>query len=328
MAVNFSAAYTIRAGTWTIFKTFLGTKIQNIQYDDDGSVYMIYGYDGPEIISCTIWKSTVPDSIVSGGYSQSQNDSDKSDFETNFMNAGCCNLRIVGDFFSDPRAIHRFGNMTTAAVTERLISANVYTEQASQAQRSIVSTSAQDLAAGTGAKTVQLTFLNSNYVKKIELINLNGTTAVNTVATDIRFIESLTVVQGAVAAGTITLKTGTAGAGSDICSISSATSDAFLCHHYVPAGFSSYIYGWSGVVSDDVSFKLWGQLIVGGNRTDQILDLDNVTGITAGARAEFKKNLFGIKIGEKCYIRITGVPGQATSTIIRATLDVLDIRTS
>jgi hypothetical protein len=218
--------------------------------------------------------------------------------------------------------------MTTAAVTERLISANVYTEQASQAQRSIVSTSAQDLAAGTGAKTVQLTFLNSNYVKKIELINLNGTTAVNTVATDIRFIESLTVVQGAVAAGTITLKTGTAGAGSDICSISSATSDAFLCHHYVPAGFSSYIYGWSGVVSDDVSFKLWGQLIVGGNRTDQILDLDNVTGITAGARAEFKKNLFGIKIGEKCYIRITGVPGQATSTIIRATLDVLDIRTS
>jgi hypothetical protein len=55
-----------------------------VQYDDDGAIYTVYFYDGPEVHLCTIWKDVVPDGILGCGYSQAQNDSDKSDFETNY----------------------------------------------------------------------------------------------------------------------------------------------------------------------------------------------------------------------------------------------------
>jgi hypothetical protein len=82
MAVQFSSLLTIRATTWTSFKTVLGNKKIVMQWDDDGAVYTIWGYDFPEVHCCTIWKGTVPDGVIAGGYSQSQNDADKADFES------------------------------------------------------------------------------------------------------------------------------------------------------------------------------------------------------------------------------------------------------
>lgn len=55
-----------------------------LQYEDDGVTYLVFGYDPPEVITCSIWKGTVPSAVVAGGYSQAQNDADKADFETNF----------------------------------------------------------------------------------------------------------------------------------------------------------------------------------------------------------------------------------------------------
>lgn len=73
-----------RSGDWTYFKPFIVSKTLRVQYEDDGVTYFIYGYDGPEVLVCTIWKGTVPPSVVNGGYSQAQNDTDKADFETNY----------------------------------------------------------------------------------------------------------------------------------------------------------------------------------------------------------------------------------------------------
>lgn len=73
-----------RSGDWTYFKPFISSKTLKVQYEDDGFVYLIYGYDGPEVLTCSIWKSIVPPSVVNGGYSQAQNDTDKTDFETNY----------------------------------------------------------------------------------------------------------------------------------------------------------------------------------------------------------------------------------------------------
>jgi len=36
------------------------------------------------VLSCTIWTGAVPAGVIAGGYSQAQNDADKTDFETNF----------------------------------------------------------------------------------------------------------------------------------------------------------------------------------------------------------------------------------------------------
>ena len=307
---------------WTELKNVISNKFLFLQYTDDGTSYQLFVFDGEIVYLNQIWKGTVPDGVISGGYSQAQNDSDKSDFETNYL--PYANEPIVINKLTDPRIIHKFGNVGTTATTEVLCSARPYNEQSSQAQRSVKSSSANDTSAGSGAKAVRIVYLDSNYVKKSEIITMNGTTAVPTVATDIRFIESFDVVQGAAAAGAIELWTATNGTGTAICGIGTATTNAFLCHHYVPAGMRCVIYNCGGTCSDDVNFKLWSQQIVSGNRTDQIIDLDNLIGITAGSRISFNRELGGVIVGEKCYIRISIVPGQATSTTTRSILDLFE----
>lgn len=73
-----------RSGTWSWFKPLIAQKSIKVQYEEDDATYLVYGYDHPEVLTCTLWKGTVPDSVVASGYSQAQNDSDKSAFETNF----------------------------------------------------------------------------------------------------------------------------------------------------------------------------------------------------------------------------------------------------
>lgn len=71
---------------------------------------------------------------------------------------------------------------------------------------SVVSSSASDAAAGTGARTVKITGLDSSYAEITETITLNGTTPVTTTATFWRVLtaEVLTAGSGNFNAGTIT----------------------------------------------------------------------------------------------------------------------------
>ena len=82
--VKIASQYTQRTYNWINWKAVEVVKGGQYQYDDDGTVYTIWFYDQPEVHLCTIWKGTVPNNVISGGYSQIQNNSDKSDFETNF----------------------------------------------------------------------------------------------------------------------------------------------------------------------------------------------------------------------------------------------------
>jgi hypothetical protein len=75
-------------------------------------------------------------------------------------------------------------------------------------QMTIVSTSANDTAAGTGIRTVEIHYIDASGLPQEEIITMNGLVAVNTVATDIRFVNDLyTLTSGGTggAAGTITL---------------------------------------------------------------------------------------------------------------------------
>lgn len=78
-------------------------------------------------------------------------------------------------------------------------------------QMSIVSSSASDAAAGSGARTVVIEYLNGTLDMSVEVVTLNGTTPVNTVATDIRWVQAVYVAtagNGGVTAGTIDLSHG------------------------------------------------------------------------------------------------------------------------
>lgn len=219
--------------------------------------------------------------------------------------------------FLDARMLRRFGNMTTTATTERLLSSRAYVEQSSQAQRSVVSTSAQDASGGSGAKKVRIRYLNSSHVEGVEDVVLNGTTAVNTTATDIRFIQKMHVIEGSAAAGAIKLMTGINGGGSEFCGIGSYTFDAFLCHHYVPADKTVWVYGWGVTANLAINVKLMGRTSYDGNLVDEHWDLVNLNG---GGDIVFDKRCFSIKAEGGSYIRLNIVPGQATSTTTRGEL--------
>lgn len=81
-------------------------------------------------------------------------------------------------------------------------------------QMTVVSDNAADALAGTGAQIVMIHYVDANGVEQVELINMNGVTPVNTVATNIRFVQEIHVQQagtGLLAAGTITIyKSGSA----------------------------------------------------------------------------------------------------------------------
>jgi hypothetical protein len=118
-----------------------------------------------------------------------------------------------------------------------------YTEQTSNAQRSIASSSATDTAAGTGARTVRITYysVSAGVVTGpfYEDVTLNGTSYVNTVSTTIAYVERievLTVGSGLTNAGTLTLKAATAGGGATIVTVGIGDGKTFLGMHYVVTG--------------------------------------------------------------------------------------------
>lgn len=84
MSVAVAPNVTYRVYRWTSWKAVVTVKgIIRPQYDDDGLQYTIWGYDGPEVHVCQIWKGDVPYSVLSA-YTQAQNDTDRQDFETNY----------------------------------------------------------------------------------------------------------------------------------------------------------------------------------------------------------------------------------------------------
>jgi hypothetical protein len=140
-----------------------------------------------------------------------------------------------------------FGQVVLAATTVAPVRGTAYIEQTSNAQRSLVSTSASDAAAGTGARKVKITYYTATFTGPFEeTVTLNGTTAVNTVATDICYIEKLDVTEvgsGGVAAGVISLKAATGGGGATIWSIAATFNQTHGAHHYVATGKTCFITG-------------------------------------------------------------------------------------
>lgn len=142
------------------------------------------------------------------------------------------------------------GYISTSATTTVTVRASAYTAPGNNAQRSIKSASASDAAAGTGARTVKITYYDASLNGPFtETITLNGTTAVNSVSTTMAFIESMvvtTVGSGGGNVGVITLTTGTGGTGTTIGTIMVGDNRTFWAHHYVAAGKTGYVYIYRG----------------------------------------------------------------------------------
>lgn len=142
-----------------------------------------------------------------------------------------------------------FGQITLNSTAEVLLRKATYTEQTTNAQRSVVSSSANDSSAGTGIRAVKLIYYTVTGTGPFEeTVTLNGTTAVNTVATNICYIDkilAITVGSGGTAAGNITVRSVAGGGGVAIKQVSTGDLQSFDAVHYVAAGQTLYITGLS-----------------------------------------------------------------------------------
>jgi hypothetical protein len=142
-----------------------------------------------------------------------------------------------------------FGSRATNATTIVPVESTTYTEQLTNGQRSIASANANDTSAGTGARTVTITYLDfTGSGPFTEVLTLNGTTGVNTASTTICFIEKIVVnTIGSIGSnvGIISLYTAVNKGGSVFGSIAATINKTDWAHHYVPNGKTCYISGFS-----------------------------------------------------------------------------------
>lgn len=132
-----------------------------------------------------------------------------------------------------------------------------YTEQTTNAQRSVVSSSPLDTSAGIGAQQVTITYLDQTGAGPFtETLTLNGLVAVNTVNTNICFIEKMVITRvGSTGSnsGTISLRATTGGGGVTIGTIGSGHNRTYWAHHYVPINKTGFIvcenYGHTGTTT-------------------------------------------------------------------------------
>ncbi len=120
-----------------------------------------------------------------------------------------------------------------------------YKFPAAPMQMQVVSSSSNDSPAGVGARQVKVYYLDASYIERTEIINLNGTAPVNTIATNILRINEFHVTDAGsnkCSAGNIDIRNQ---AGTEIYSRISAARNASLQAIWtVPDGYTLYLTAW------------------------------------------------------------------------------------
>lgn len=139
---------------------------------------------------------------------------------------------------------------TPQTITTVVAAGAAYAYPASATVMKVSSSSADDAAAGTGARTLLVIGLDANYVTQSETVTLNGQTAVNTTKSYLRitYTEILSTGSGNAQAGTIYIGTGvvTSGVPATVYWRSESTYNNWSFAGFtVPAGYTAYISSYT-----------------------------------------------------------------------------------
>lgn len=242
------------------------------------------------------------------------------------------NGRVITSAITGFGAAFRFGDVALASAANTVaVNRTTYTEQTSNAQRSIASASASDAAAGTGARTVKITYLTSTGTGPFtEIITLNGTSYVNTVASNICFIERIEVVtvgSGGANVGILTLKAAAAGGGATVGTIAANDNQTFWSLHYVPVGKVTNITGISfsndsTAVGNGALFTIKSMPIGVANAVDiQVSDFITLFGQSSAAYRAYNSP---IQITGPARIIVYVKPNNNTAQTQRAAIDFFE----
>lgn len=178
------------------------------------------------------------------------------------------------------------------------------------------SSSAVDTAAGTGARTLQITGVDTNWLSVTETITLRGTTNVPTVNKywGINRVLVLTAGTGATNAGTIT---GTStGTGTPVlATIVIGKAQTQQCIYFVPAGYTAYITRLNISQTNSTSTAtLQAELFIkpfGG-----VFNIKNDLSLgQAGTNAVEEHFDTPIIVTEKSIVKITATPSAGSATV-------------
>lgn len=225
-----------------------------------------------------------------------------------------------------------FGDITTSSTTRVILQRTTYTEQTSNAQRSIASSSANDTSAGTGARTVKITYYTATLTGPFtETVTLNGTSYVNTVATNICYIEQIDVITAGSTGsnvGTLTLKASTGGGGATIVTIKATNNQTLIPIHYVATGKICRITGIScghngTTVGSGALFTINVQDLSTANLVErQVSDFVRLYGQTSTFSRIYESP---IVVTGPARIRVYVTPETSSSTIYRAAFDFYEV---
>jgi hypothetical protein len=159
-------------------------------------------------------------------------------------------LQVARGQVDGHKALFKFGINGDVGTSVETVWAQggTYVYPAAATVMKISSSSADDAAAGTGARTIAIFGLDADYNEISETVTLNGQTAVNTTNSFLRISRMYVVTagSGATAAGTIYAGTGTVTSGVPATiygMVAIGANQTQMAFWTVPAGYTLYLMG-------------------------------------------------------------------------------------
>lgn len=193
----------------------------------------------------------------------------------------------------------------------------VYAYLSTAAVMQISSSSANDAAAGTGARTVTIYGLDANYNQINETVTLNGQTAVNTANNFLRVFHLAVVTAGSgeAAAGTIYAGTGTVTAGvpAVIYGVYTTGNGSTAAIWTVPAGYTAYITSYSAGYGNAIT--AYGTVFLAVRPFGSVFDTTSQVRVSNGSQGwvEFS---YPIYVEEKSDIELRANSTTASANVV------------
>lgn len=187
----------------------------------------------------------------------------------------------------------------------------------------IVSSSANDTSAGTGARTVHVTYIDSDGIQQeYQGITMNGTTPVSLSsgggttgplagALAIQWMEVATAGSGGLAVGNINLRSTS---GTIYEQIVARGNRSLSCRYKVPANKDAYILSWGGgAINGDMDFRIRATVDMTTGDLSQVYLFEDVGYTPSNLR--FTNEMRWLKVPSGGKIKVSAIPSSTGATV-------------
>ena len=231
-------------------------------------------------------------------------------------------------------SVYKFGNNAVVAnVTETIWQqGGLYSYLSAASVLKVSSSSANDTSAGTGARTVELFGLDSDYNEINEVVTLNGQTAVNSTQSYLRINRMIvrSAGSGGSNAGIIYAGTGTVTTGvpANIYATinGDGTNQTLMALWTVPAGYTGYLMQYDVSNGTTSNTPAVCKLTLVARPYGEVFQSKDVKSLTTGMHIE-NTLIVPVKFTEKTDIEVRAVSSSASVTFdISAAFEIIYIK--